>query len=291
MTKTNFVWLIAMAWLVITPTVSHAQVGLNLVIPQGDNEAAMQQAETTHKNACDQYLALAIEDIDRACKLSDTQRKKLQIAGKGASERTVVAWRRAMKQMMRGFADFEGAAEELNAQDDPKEVENVGDLVEVVEGLDDAEAVLSPMAAGGGAIMRPQSVTHQSIWRVAVKKTLTTEQYAAYNAEKQRRDKLARNQAISTVIVMLDEQLLLSEQQRKQMRTVVDETLGEDLQKIAAKGGWDPAFESLRMIVPMTLSPKSLESILNKAQMDRWKELTKPYQALRGQGIIGGGFF
>jgi hypothetical protein len=98
-----------------------------------------------------QFMAITMDNIDRICKLTDDQKKKLVIASKGAIERASGKW---MKQMVQMQVQFRGGGGLMQGQfqgiNNQIRFQNVANAIGEPEALVEIE-IAEPVAGGDAA--------------------------------------------------------------------------------------------------------------------------------------------
>ncbi len=140
-------------------------------------------------------LALQTEEIDRACGLSEAQRKKIQLAGRG--------------DMKRFFDRVEDARKVFQAvKNDQNKFQEVWQHIQPLQ---------TELSAG--------LFGESSIFRKTLRKTLTAEQAARYDKIEHERTASRYRAKVELAVAMLDNGLPLhDEQRRKLVALLVEET-------------------------------------------------------------------
>jgi len=246
-----------------------------------------------------------IEEMHRVCGLSEQQMKRLQVAAKGAVDRSMDKYRDQFKQLQDQFGgaawgiELEGNLDEPDAEnevvdDKPAEERAVeaakaGIEVEAVADENDvlAAAAAGPVALGhiafvdAGGFADPFAVdpfgggaeanapAREALWKKTVEKTLNPEQRRAYEKAQLERSQFYRDATMQQLIARIDRQLLLSDQQRLQLRKLIDETAGRQAERRAVQG---VEFAEMHMMNQLFRIPKAkLRQFLSPAQMAQWQ--------------------
>lgn len=254
------------------------------------------------KKAFERELATKIGDMKRACKLSDVQVKKLQLAAKGAvvsSMEKFKAEQKKMRQQMRamganipGFEiEEEEDADEGDGEDDDAggEDDEAGAEDENVDGP--IEVALNAINIVGGPRSNNVSVSDEARWRKAVSSVLTSEQKAAYDKAVKEREAFVRKTAVASFVARVDLKLLLSAEQRQKLTGLIDKNFGKQLAKKVGQSAQNVFFINRaggRAAPP--ISHKELKPLLSEAQLGEWQSSFEPeLNRLKGGGFGGGG--
>jgi hypothetical protein len=135
----------------------------------------------------DALLTLHVEDIDRACRLSDAQKKKLQLMGRGDIKRV--------------FDTYEEAKHRFNLLNN-----NVQRLQEVVQ---DVQPLQTSMQ---GDLFNDSSLLAKSL-----RHTLTGEQPAQYEAAAKERRAFRHRAQIELAVTMIEQATPLRDAQRREL--------------------------------------------------------------------------
>lgn len=164
-----------------------------------------------------------IDDIDTACSLTDSQRKKLDVAAKGALEsysKKIVA--QLKKTANNGMVPIQ--FDPGNPPDVPEE-ESDDDSADEKQ---DARVIIGGRIATMSASV-DGSIEQENVWTSAVAKTLTFEQMEQLNQWQTQRQQRTRKSAVARYVANVDRKLFLSPEQMKRMTLWIDDNLGEQL--------------------------------------------------------------
>jgi hypothetical protein len=198
-------------------------------------------------------LTLQIDELDRACKLTDLQKKKLQLMAHG--------------DVKRFFDSYERAKSKFNGM--KNDVQRINEIMQDINPLQ--MAVQSGMFSG------------DSLFAKSVRHTLTKEQLAHFEAvEQQRRDFRHRAQ-VELVVGMIDESTPLRESQRQKL---IDLFVKEV--KPSRSSG---VYEYYVIMYRIGLLPdEKIKAVLNDAQWKAFSRQLAQYKgimpALRQQGML-----
>ena len=174
------------------------------------------------RQAAERQIELCLADIDQACQLSASQRKKLEIAGKGAVKSHMTSVTEQIKKSAQqvGF-DFEPG-------DPPEKVDDDGEGENKVI---PAQRVFV-MNAPGAMNQDEESVEQEKIWEMSVKKVLTEVQDQKLQSWLGQRKRHIEKAAVDSFVARVDQQLLLSPDQRTKLTAWID---GNYAQKLSEK--------------------------------------------------------
>lgn len=231
-------------------------------------------------------IQTAIGDISRACKLSDAQVRKLEVAGKGAVASALEKHKQEQKKMqqrMRGMglpvppgaveAEADADAEEED-DDDEEEDEAEDEFTEIAV----AGAAIN-LAVFGGLTTQP-TVTEEPRWKKALSTVLTKDQQAQYKTAVAKRDAYRQKMAVGSFIAKVDQKLLLSPEQREKLEQAVDAKYGKQLAAQFARqfGNHNVGFLAGTVVRRLgggqsrqAVPHKELGEFLSDSQIDEWK--------------------
>lgn len=247
------------------------------------------------KKAFERELAFLIGDMERTCKLSETQVKKLQLASKGAVASAMEKFEKQQKQMR---ARFRQAGMNLppGAEDEEDDKDDADDELEKEER---PEAVAGPAFAmnminlvGGSPSNNGGGVAKEVRWVKAVEKVVTKEQREQYDAAVKARAAFARKSAVAAFIAKVDLKLLLSPDQRTKLTALVDEEFGKEMAKrVGQSTGGMFFFGGQQGRATAPIAHEELKPLLSEAQFAEWKQtFEKELNQLKPQRGFGGGF-
>ena len=170
--------------------------------------------------AAEERIAVRLSDIDLACQLDDGQKKKLEVASKGAVNsymKGVV--KQLIKNAKRGNFDFE--------PDNPP-VEDEGEEEEDQVQIRQVNRFVFLNGAPFGVQQEP-TVEQEKIWGNSLDKTLTLEQVEKLTTWRNERNRSNRTAAVNHFVARVDLSLLLTFEQREKLIVWVDESYGERL--------------------------------------------------------------
>ena len=132
-------------------------------------------------------MTTVIDDIDRVCKLSDDQKKKLDLAAKGAIDKYLANWRTQMDNWVR---------ERVNGVN-----EDIGEFL----------AGMGSVRFGNAKQFVPQ---RQEIWTNSLKNVLTKEQVTSYQRDLERAIRFQASSHAHVIVADLDRRVKFSPEQR-----------------------------------------------------------------------------
>ncbi len=182
-------------------------------------EQFMQQLQL-QKLAAENRIDFCLNDIDHACQLTDVQRRKLVVAGKGAVESYMTTETEQIKKSAQqvGF-DFEPGSPP----------EKVNEEKEQANALP-AQNVFAMNVVQG---MNPEdnTVEQQKIWKLSIQKVLTEEQDRKLQSWVSQRQRRLEQAAVDGFVARVDRELLLSPEQREKLTAWIGETYATQLAK------------------------------------------------------------
>lgn len=256
---------------------------------------AMVQDEDVRREQYQQQLALVIDEMQRVCKLSDDQVSKLQTASKGAVDKAMGTWKQRMKEMQVQVQQNGGR---LRIVDEPAAVEPDADneLPADVEPVEDDQSadgapnrdeepqgpgriLAAPLRIANAAVpfeFAPTAAvdpSHEDVWKKAVQRVLSDQQRQQYEKSLEVRRAFARQAAVQQLISQIDADLLLSDEQRKSMSQLLEETMGPQLEETRMQPAWIGMPTTLPLfVVARQLPAEKVDKILSKAQRNRWEQ-------------------
>jgi len=216
-----------------------------------------------------QEMAVHIDELHRVCSLSGPQRKKLELAAKGAVAATVEEWKVCARQvqarlggrlMAMPAAPVRALAADDAADEAPGKVEEPEEEEEPELRID---ARLLSILNASGYLPEPH---RQSRWVRALGKVLSDEQAAKVEAAESARRKHRRTFGVATHVDQLDYTLRFSPEQRQRVTQIVDSIMGPFLEGEIAPGRNNYVYGDVPMIRPDDLQP-----VLTPAQAAAWK--------------------
>ena len=242
--------------------VSAQQIVMGRAMVAGGGEPKQMQAALDReikqiKSVQEQRMTTSIDDMTRVCELSDEQVTKLQVAAKGAIEKSLESAHKQYLEMLQQFGMFNGVAveadevvdegpgppdarnadaeqtDEKNAEEEEAEFAGGGWQM---PGVIDLGFVRQNIEMNGGELAAPEK---EKIWTNAVRKTLTDQQAGKYNEALTARTARIRKAAVEAFVAKVDAELLLQESQRAELVKLVNARFAGELEQKAAVNG-DP---------------------------------------------------
>lgn len=247
---------------------------------EGQANEALEKEFEQFKSVQEQRLATRIADMKRICELSDEQVTKLQVAAKGAIEKSMKVVRKQYTDMLTQWGMIADAVEIEAVADDNDE-----ELVEETDENDEAHAedeenaqagvvvnvemlgmVRQNIEAMGNRLATPEN---ERVWKNAVSKTLTDEQSSAYAETVSARTARLRKAAVETFVAKVDSELLLLDSQRNELIKLIDDRYGLALQKDAVRSYRQEFFQFVDLPDPKINS--DAKKVLSDSQYLVWK--------------------
>ncbi len=213
---------------------------------EGQVDGTLEKEFENIKSVQEQRLVTSIADMKRVCELSEEQVTKLQVAAKGAIEKSMQAVRKQYTDMLTQWgmvadaveveAVVDDADEETDEEPDEKDEANADEDVDaqadVVMNVEMIGMVRQNIEAMGTELARPET---QRVWKNAISKTLTDEQSRAYAETVSARAARLRKGAVETFVAKVDTELLLLDSQREELIKLINDRYGLALQKDAVR--------------------------------------------------------
>ena len=258
-----------------------APPNVNLINPEAHKEMMARQFRASldsAKTSARRRLQTRIDDLNRACNLSEAQTKKLGVASKGA----VIAMTDQMEKTYVKYAENMGFEFDPDAKPEPAVADGGGKWRPNL-----------PMAVSQGDPWASE-IEKERIWVNSVKKVLSDEQSKKWKAWQESRVAFMREAAVRNFVVSADRSLLLSPEQREALIKYVDTNYGEKLGKQSDQmfgpfpvGGF--AAPGNPVSDTDSESEHELASILSESQLESWTQtfqlrLNRLNVGARGQG-------
>ncbi|MEX2579260.1 MAG: hypothetical protein WD342_09390 [Verrucomicrobiales bacterium] len=197
------------------------------------------------------FMNVVIDDVARLCELGGEQRERLELAAKGASERSMKDWHEQAERYFRTRLD--GADTDA--------------VKEMLEGMGNVSF--------GGNRSEEESET-LDLWKDTLKVVLSDEQIARYEEVLDQRQ-LDRIEAFSRMsLTTIDSHLRLTPEQREKLGEIVHEAATlylEDVQRY-----WGDHFErKMLMSLANASDQDDLREILTEEQYKRFKDATSSF--------------
>jgi len=197
------------------------------------------------------FMRVVIDDIVRLCQLDEAQKERLNLAAKGAAERSMKDWHEQAERYFRTRLE----------NTDPDAAK------EMLEGMG---------SVNFGGNRSEEEGESLDLWRDALKDVLTTEQVARYEEvlEQRHRDRIDAFARMS--ISSIDDHLRLTPEQRKKMSEIVQASATDYLDDVQRY--WGDYFErGMLMSLANAAEEDALKTILTEQQFERLREATSNF--------------
>lgn len=197
------------------------------------------------------FMRIVIDDIVRLCELDEAQRTKLELAAKGASERSMKEWHEQAERYFRTRLE----------STDPDSAK------EMLEGMG---------SVNFGGNRSEEEGESLDLWKDSLTEVLTDEQVKRYEAvleqrEADRIDAFAR-MSLSTI----DDHLRLTPNQKTKIGEIVQTSAADYLDDVQRY--WGDYFErGMLMSLANAAEEDQLKAILTEQQFDRLREATSNF--------------
>ncbi|MCG8599834.1 MAG: hypothetical protein MI807_06815 [Verrucomicrobiales bacterium] len=197
------------------------------------------------------FMAVVIDDVSRLCNLDEAQRAQMDLAAKGAAERSMKDWHTQAERYFRTRLD--------GADSDAAK--------EMLEGMGNVNF---------GGNRSEEEGESLELWKDTLKTVLSDDQVARYEEVLEQRE-LDRIEAFSKMSVStLDSHLRLTPDQKIKMGELVQEAAADYLDDVQRY--WGDYFErGMLMSLANAAEEEELRAILSEAQFDRLREATSNF--------------
>lgn len=259
----------------------------------------------TQKKRWERQIAFVIDDVNRTCKLSEAQIRKLRLAGKGAVAATMDKYKTRLRAVQQQVGDpfgpplpgiappppddaNEARKDQQDAEDQKNDDKEETEEAVAAEQVGEAQVAVAAEVAfqqvagilGGGPPINPwsqDSVLREPRWMRGLNSVLTKEQKASYDAVLADRKANNRAAAVASFIAAVDRRLLLGAEQRRKLHMLVDLSSGELLARQAAQRDGANQFAFFGMPVDNArqkppIDHQELQSFLSEPQFEEWKQ-------------------
>jgi hypothetical protein len=127
--------------------------------------------------------------------------------------------------------------------------------------------------------MEPSEAANTVIWRNAVQRVLTDSQREAYRNAQTERRLFKRKTIVDRVVASVDRRLFLSDQQRKDLAEVINDTVAENLDNMVPHGGFTSDATVAAQVVGQVPREK-LKGVLDPAQIESWSDVQQVQQGV-----------
>ena len=284
---------------------SFAQFG-----PNGQKKNVKQMVERqvkSQKTTLTTQMNARIDEIVRVCDLEGIQRKKLQIAAKGAVGKSLEYYAKYMesvynrqfnRNIQRRVAKANPARKGKKKEGDKgKKLTDAEKKANAAKKKAKQKAENAKRAVARRAAMRILPYKRpipwqEKIWLKAITKTLNAEQNEAFTEHLNLRKAFNRRNGVSTYVSQMDQALFLSEHQRNSLMKLVDDTFGKAMEdtptnQIYAMRGWVGMGANGRTRQIKLLPQPKIRRILSDPQLAIWQGQLRRFGAF---GRAAGGF-
>tara|TARA_R110002096_G_scaffold316010_16_gene510434 strand:- start:5166 stop:6059 length:894 start_codon:yes stop_codon:yes gene_type:complete len=213
--------------------------------PEDKINQYLQRLAETQKEERLKRMSAVIGDIDRVCQLSDEQKKVLNLAAKGATDKGLDGWRTRMDAWVRDRARHSDQ-----------------DIDEFLSGVGNVRFGES----------RQWAPERQAIWTNSLKETLTNPQREAYWNDLKARLAFKHESMARVIVADLDRHLKFSAEQRSMVLTKMiasSEKYWERLEEWSGDEDNLPLYQMGALVG--AISNDELKTILNENQLDGWQ--------------------
>jgi len=186
-----------------------------------------------------------LEELEEIIKISDEQRRELQVASKGAVEKSLDPWWEQMDNYVRQYL-----------QQAPQDIERV---LASIGNVDFSQS-------------NEEQAAQQSIWETTIEKVLDEQQIAAYRQSVMERLDFMYNSVAGILVSDLDRQIRLSGKQREAVMILLGPVVRENLKHLErwANDGHLPVYQLPTLLGGV--DSKALEKVLSEQQIEGWNE-------------------
>ncbi len=197
------------------------------------------------------FMRIVIDDIARLCDLDEAQRERLELAAKGASERSMKEWHEQAERYFRTRLE----------STDPDAAK------EMLEGMGGVNI---------GGNRSEEEGESLDLWKDSLEGVLTADQVARYEAVLAQRE-AARIDAFARMsLSSIDDHLRLTPDQRADMDEIVRSAAAEHLSEVQKY--WGDYYErGMLMSLANAADEDDLRSVLTGQQYDRLREATSNF--------------
>lgn len=197
------------------------------------------------------FMSVVIEDVARLCDLDGTQRAKLDLAAKGASERSMKDWHTQAERYFRTRLDGT----------DPDAAK------ELLEGMG---------SVNFGGNRSEEEGESLDLWKETLTEVLTPEQVVRYEGVLAQREADRVDAVARMSLSALDTFLRLTPDQKIKMGELVEDAAGDYLTEVQSY--WGDYFErGMLMSLANAADEEVLRAILNDSQYGRLREATSNF--------------
>ncbi len=207
--------------------------------------AFLKKREVEARKPRAQQMQRRLEELEEMVEISEKQKKELQVASKGAVEKSLDPWREQMDNYVRQYL-----------QRAPQEIDMV------LASIGDVDFNQS----------NEEQAAQQSIWETTIKKVLDEQQMATYRQSVKERQEFMFTSVARILVADLDRQIRLTAEQRDAVMTLLEPVVTENLVHLErwANDGHLPVYQLPTLLGGV--DPKVLEKVLSERQIEGWNE-------------------
>lgn len=200
-----------------------------------------------------QQMQRRLEELEEMVEISDKQKQELQVASKGAVEKSLDPWREQMDNYVRQYL-----------QRAPQDIEMVLASIGNVNFNQSGE----------------EQAAQQSIWEATIEKVLDQKQMASYRQSVNERLEFMYTSVSRILVADLDRQLRLSAPQRDSLMALLEPVVRENLSHLErwANDGHLPVYQLPTLLGGV--EPKALAEVLSERQIEGWNERYANFKAM-----------
>ena len=234
-------------------TVISAKAGEDAGKPEVDDKAStddkiaafLKKREVEARLPRAQQMQRRLEELEEMVKISAAQKKQLQIASKGAVEKSLDPWRKQMDNYLRQYL-----------QRAPQDI----------------ELVLASIGNVNFNQSGEEQAAQQSIWEATIEKVLDEQQMATYRHSVDARLQFMYTSVARILVADLDRQIRLSADQRDQLMALLEPVVMKNLVHLErwANDGQLPVYQLPTLLGGV--DSKALEKVLSERQIEGWNQ-------------------
>ena len=265
---------------------------------QRNIQQMVERAVNSQKIQLNRQMSQRLDEIDRVCKLESKQKKRLQIAAKGAVGRSLEHYEKYIesvynRQFNRNRLNPAKAAALLNRArpvTKKKAVPATKKKAKPAQGKKAKPAKEKKRQVLPRPAVRPIPLRiaykrpipwQQKIWLITIKKTLNDSQSDAFDKHLQARRQFNRRNGVGVFVSQMDQQLLLTAAQRDALEKLVDQQFGKALEttvsnQVFALQGWIGMDANGRRRT-RRLPQENLKTILSPSQFTAWNQRARRF--------------
>ena len=198
-------------------------------------------------------LHLEIDQLERVCKLDVDQKRKLQLAAKGAVDQ----WYN-VDRLKPGDQKLKLVVGALSSR---RQIDPVGTDLAIFD-------------QNGTSIRK--SIHHQTVWRDALQRVLTPEQCELIGQERKERLQYRRDASVRSIVAAIDQEVQLSEKQRKNLESTIRAKISDRNTAVKARTvNWAQRLVAIHEIIDAekvigVIPLQEAKKLLNEHQLEKW---------------------